>query len=330
MTQNILYRLDNTDFEALKTYCVQNQPSTSSLLGWLLNAPCCSSNEISSAILYCSAANPWHLIQNKTVVWLIKLNDRIRIFVSSEPFLNQCPTTELAQKYFNDSEASEQGAMFIDPDHQRLYIESEKLLESVLNAFMETENQILVHGVSILWSPLLRRSFKILFNGPCQRFINPTSRYPLAYSLPSGYTINKAEKEHCPLIIKFNKIKYDMQYVIDGLDMSTVINTENNTPVAWAMTHKDLAIGALHVLESQRRRGLAEAAVAHICAQHSVFYQNNSPDPTTEHYVQAIVESSNTQSPALFRKLGWQTFGPGITWVVISTDNKAESLATIK
>ncbi|OAD70604.1 hypothetical protein PHYBLDRAFT_159565 [Phycomyces blakesleeanus NRRL 1555(-)] len=239
--QQSLYQLENTDLKLLTAYCIQNQPSTSSLLGWLLNSPQSCPNEFSNAIFYCSAPNPWALIaQNQTVVWLIEIKDRIRIFVSSEPFLDQCPTTDLAVKYCEDPETSLQGPMFIAADHQALYKESENLLEQLLKTFMENKKEILVHGCSVIWSPLLRRLFKIPYNGPCKRFVNPASKYPLPCSLRNGYSIAKAEKKHAPLIIEYNKIKFEMQYVIEGLEMSTVITTQDNTPVAWAMSHRDL------------------------------------------------------------------------------------------
>lgn len=134
-----------------------------------------------------------------------------------------------------------------------------------------------------------------------------------------------------------NKISYDIQYVTECCQISTVIRGPDGNMVAWAFTHSDGmyesafgqiinsltlfetnslstgAVGALHVLPDWRRLGLAQVVVQNLCVkQAQAFMQLLEPHQI---YLKAIIENFNITSKSMFQKLGWTKSGVGITWI---------------
>ncbi|KAI8391510.1 uncharacterized protein BYT42DRAFT_602330 [Radiomyces spectabilis] len=316
----LLHRFPEEEYAQFGHYLEQYQPHTSALLGWFLCSGYAQVDRIGRAKIYTSHAQPFNTPDS--VVWIVDSRHRLRVFVTSEIILNDAPMTATAKEHAVTKEwKGGDHAWFEDAEHEALYRRSEALLEPILRSFMETHPEILFHGLSVLWGPTVHRVANVQFDGPCRRFVHPISAFNEIAQYDGSYQMRKLTVDNVDQVIKHNKIAYEREYVADCLQFSSTLWTSDEAPVAWAMTHRDLCIGALFVRPEYRRQGLAALIVADLCHQHAKFFEKHGLNPNLEHYAQAVVECDNGPSAAMFTRLGWQTVGPGLTWIFCSKPN---------
>ncbi|KAI7898524.1 uncharacterized protein BX663DRAFT_239408 [Cokeromyces recurvatus] len=151
-----------------------------------------------------------------------------------------------------------------------------------------------------------------------------TPLLPITQLPPTLKLTELVKPDDVELVRISNKILFDREYVEACFCMTSAIKkVDTNESVAWAMTHRDLYVGALHVLPDYRRRGLAEIILIDITRRYIDFYKQCLPDvPLSQMYINACVESYNTPSANLFKKAGWSQIGLGKCWICCNNIRK--------
>ncbi|CAO3589557.1 unnamed protein product [Absidia cylindrospora] len=200
---------------------------------------------------------------------------------------------------------------------QSLYRRSVEVLEPALLQLTNEwpDDEILLHGISIMWQPLVNALYDVVGYNPCHSFCKPAEI--VETGLESPYTISKIDPGDLKIVVEKNKILYDSEYVKDCFRISTAMRY-NGELIAWGYTHRDITIGGLHVLPEYRRRNLASVVVRDLCNQQSQFLLENGPyADTVKYYLQSLVEHYNVGSASLFERLGFEKSGLGMAWTFI-------------
>ncbi|ORZ04941.1 hypothetical protein BCR42DRAFT_428853 [Absidia repens] len=298
-----------------------HQPSSSQMLGWFLQTGHSSIDTLGRAKVYSTHPDPTFLPTDEPVVIMINSFHRLQVYVSTEPLLDNCGSiSDTMKKHAVDRDwASEKVPRYCDGNDsiQSLYKRSVEVLESALLQLTNEwpDNEILLHGISIMWQPLLNVLYDVVSYNPCHLFCKPAEI--VETGLGSPYTISKIDPDDLKIVVEKNKILYDSEYVKDCFRISTAMRY-NGELVAWGYTHRDITIGGLHVLPEYRRRNLASVVVRDLCNKQAQFLLDVGPHAdTVKYYVQGFVELSNVGSASLFERLGFEKSGLGTAWTVI-------------
>ncbi|CAO0793808.1 unnamed protein product [Mucor circinelloides] len=305
--------------DQLKQFLAHNGPTTASLLGYILSTGECESDAPGKSVIWTSHTDPFHTTD--IVVWIIDSDHRIRFFVTSEIELNFKEMTPDAAILAHKASYSDQlPAYFTHAEDEALYKRSLQIVEEFLTLYMDqrygADKGVLYHDTCLLWAPIFHKLFKINIDTPCYVFSRQASKPLDSIKLPTNYTIDSLKASDVETVVTKNKIAYEPRYVQDCFRISSAIRTGNGELVAWGMTHRDLYIGALHVLPEHRRQGLAEILVMDLCRQYVNFFKAQLPTvPLDQLYAGACVEMFNDASAGLFKKTGFKTQGLGTTWI---------------
>lgn len=128
--------------DQLKQYLIENSPSTSSLLGWLIGTGVYNCEPAAESVIWSSHDDPFHTMD--IVVWFLQTKDRMRVYVSSEAILDQSPmcagTEELAH---GTAYPPQLPSYFVCGQKQLLYERSLEVFETALNDFIHSNyNQL--------------------------------------------------------------------------------------------------------------------------------------------------------------------------------------------
>ncbi|KAL0145623.1 hypothetical protein V8B55DRAFT_1463501 [Mucor lusitanicus] len=263
--------------DQLKQFLAHNGPTTASLLGYILSTGECESDAPGKSVVWTSHANPFDTTD--IVVWII---DKIEL-----NFKEMTPDAAiLAHKA---SYPDELPAYFTRAEDEALYKRSLQVVEAFLTMYMDqrygADKGVLYHDTCLLWAPIFHKLFAINIDTPCYIFTRPASKPLEPITLPANYTIDSLKP-----------------YVLDCFRISTAIRTGDGELVAWGMTHRDLYVGALHVLPAYRRQGLAEILVMDLCRQYAEFFRAQLPNVSLDQlYAGACT--------------GFKTHGLGTTWI---------------
>lgn len=151
----------------------------------------------------------------------------------------------------------------------------------------------------------IKKRFSCRWVLSCQRFYLPNEILLPEIELPiSRLTPNDAKQIYCNSNYKtFTSEKYISEQIQNGPGSGFF---DKSTLVGWVLTHDDGALGALHVLDQYRRKGIAKALLVDIIKK----VRSNGLTPYT------YVETSNGKSMSLVKSLGFIPDRP-IHWVCI-------------
>ncbi|KAF9435271.1 hypothetical protein BGZ76_006589 [Entomortierella beljakovae] len=134
------------------------------------------------------------------------------------------------------------------------------------------------------------------------------------------------------LMTECNKIKYDEEYCKHIIKRSVCFRTKEGNMVAWAGTHGDFSIAALHVLPEYRKTGLGKLILNSIALMHTRLARDvlaasgsleNIPAANSELYAHADCVDDNLPTMAFMERCGWHRVG-NYLWFEISVNYKAE------
>ncbi|KAF9307906.1 hypothetical protein BG003_011875, partial [Podila horticola] len=83
-----------------------------------------------------------------------------------------------------------------------------------------------------------------------------------------GLTLGPMEERDIELMIELNGVKYDSHYGRHIIKRSVCFRSKDGNMVAWAGTHGDFSIAALHVLPAYRKLGLGRLILWHLAREH--------------------------------------------------------------
>ncbi|ORX60493.1 hypothetical protein DM01DRAFT_1161328 [Hesseltinella vesiculosa] len=304
-----------------------HQPINTPFLGWFLLTGRYEADHLGRAKLYSSHPDPNYLPIDDPVVLVTNSFHRLRIFVSTEAYLNQYKFSDEILQCADESNWATKAPLLFpdDAERQALYEKSVAVLEPILLKAME-DMEIFIHGASLLWSPLLNSIFNIGFQAPCKTFYKPVSS--VGEPEATKYTVDVVTDQDVEEVVKRNKIDYDPIYVKDCCKYSVALR-DGDKLIAWAFTHRDMPIGGLHVIPEYRRQGLASVVMSHLTDKHAKLYRSVYPGRNT--FVSAIIEVTNPASMALFTSLGFENTGLGVCWTLCkSRDASSEFLPRTK
>ncbi|KAI9472369.1 MAG: hypothetical protein EXX96DRAFT_622549 [Benjaminiella poitrasii] len=311
-----LYPWPIEQIDQFKYYLAKHTPTTSSLLGYLIGTNSFTLDH--PRRIWTSHSDP--LNTSDIVVWIID-GKRTRFFVNTEPTLEMAPMNLTAATV-----KTHKGAYFVDEADEYLFQQSLTVVEQVMSYYISRHGNdqstpgIELGDVNMLWYKAFLNISGIKYESFCFKFVKQASLDSTHLKLPAHLKVtelNKKSERDVDLVQTKNKILFDRDYVEDCFCMTSVIRrVDTNEPVAWAMTHRDLYVGSLHVLPDYRRQGLAEAVLTDITRKYSEYFHKSLPDvPVTNMYSGACVETFNLPSASLFKKSGWKQLGLGVLWL---------------
>ncbi|CAO3629969.1 unnamed protein product [Mucor fragilis] len=316
-----LYKWSSKEqIEQLRRYLAQNGPTTSTMLGLLLQTGLYPSVDPFNPVFWSSHPDPFNT--SDVVVWIIDRGEcTLRTLVSSKIHLDQAPMNPDSLAKLRAGEDSLDQPLFVNPDDEALYQHSMQVYASVLDYFFSqnytANDEIKLDDTGLLWAPALNTILDMQLLSRCFIFVRQASLPLPPVKLPESATMDRlTSQEDVMLTRNRNKILFDPKYVQDGCHMSSGIRI-NGDLAANAFTHRDMLVGALHVLSEYRRRGFADMILSDICRQHKEFFQHQLPaDISLEHvYFTACVELYNVPSASFFTKSGWTSVGAGTQWI---------------
>ncbi|KAG2184593.1 hypothetical protein INT43_000502 [Umbelopsis isabellina] len=313
------HSLQRDQNDEIVSYLGQYTPYSSSILGFFVRA---INNKVSvqgEYQVYCSHAQLSTTTAEDQVILLLAQPNRLRVFLNTEKCLNEAEPTWMGQ----DEIGLEHGHFeFEDENARGLYEKSQDLLEAAIRFVGWKQQGIFFHGLSVLWTPLLYKMFKVPYNGPCVRYICSVEKY-LHKETPQSITVNGEELmigsvtvQDIDKVIANNKIPFEKAYVQECSGISTALRRQDGELVAWGLTHSDGAICALHVLQSWRRLGLAQMVLDDLCVKQAKDF--SALHKGYRVYLQGVVENYNTASKAVFHKSGWKIADIGLTWAQVT------------
>jgi hypothetical protein len=123
--------------DQLQRYFIENSPSTTPLLGWLISTGFYDCDPAGSNAIWSSHEDPFHT--SDIVVWIVQTEDRIRVHVSSEAELNQSPThAGVAELALGAVYPQQLPTYFVCNQKQDLYERSLQVFRTVLDDFIHS------------------------------------------------------------------------------------------------------------------------------------------------------------------------------------------------
>ncbi|CAO3685911.1 unnamed protein product [Umbelopsis ramanniana] len=165
----------------------------------------------------------------------------------------------------------------------------------------------------------MNKLFDLAEYGPCVRYVCPIEDYLEKEALQTltvngeELIVDNATEHDAELIRVSNKVPFEPAYVKECCKLSSVLRKKDGEMVAWACTHADGCIAALHVRPEWRRLGLAQVVVNTLCQKQARTFETFDAD--YQLYNQAVIENYNGASESVFKKLGWTKTDVGVTWI---------------
>ncbi|KAI8576320.1 hypothetical protein K450DRAFT_257683 [Umbelopsis ramanniana AG] len=311
-----MHRIDESEYGTVKIFLAQYLPYSAAILTWLTRVHAGNLPGLGSFDIYSSQPDLSTAPTKEPVVIICKEIDRLRPFVSTEAYLNQ----ENPVWNGEDEIGLEKGDFqFASESARSIYETSQTLLGRAVQTLGYGTDGRFLHGISLLWCPVLYKLFNLGYNGPCVRYVCPIENYLETEALQT-LTVNGEElrvddaTEHdAELIRTSNKVPFDPAYVIECCKLSSVLRKKDGEMVAWACTHADGCIAALHVRPEWRRLGLAQVVVNSLCQKQAQRFKDLQAN--YQLYNQAVIENFNSASESMFKKLGWTKTDVGVTWI---------------
>ncbi|KAM3586788.1 hypothetical protein VKS41_001845 [Umbelopsis sp. WA50703] len=236
------YALQKGHNDEIISFLAQYLPYSGSILGFFVRAVHSKVSAQGDYQVYCSHARPSMTTAEDHVILLIIQPNRLRIFINTEAMLNQANPVWKGQ----DEIGLEHGNFhFNDDSALELYEKSNDLLEGALHFIGWDQQGLFFHGLSVLWTPLLYKKFKVPYNGPCVRYICPVEEYlhkEFTHTITvngEDLTIGSVTAEDTEKVIAHNKVPYEKAYIEECCGISTALRTRDGELVAWGLTHSD-------------------------------------------------------------------------------------------
>ncbi|KAF9973752.1 hypothetical protein BGZ73_002993 [Actinomortierella ambigua] len=127
-----------------------------------------------------------------------------------------------------------------------------------------------------------------------------------------NWTFGPMHKSDAPLMIEKNSLKYDLEYGEIITQRSVCFRDQNGAMLAWAGTHLDLSVAALHVLPEYRKEGLGRLMLIYINLMQIKFLREllagtsqQCADPN-QLYMHADTESYNVATQKFMLRCGYK------------------------
>ncbi|KAG0070134.1 hypothetical protein BGZ93_002371 [Podila epicladia] len=145
-----------------------------------------------------------------------------------------------------------------------------------------------------------------------------------------GLTLGPMEGGDIDLMIELNGVKYDSHYGRHIIKRSVCFRSKDGKMVAWAGTHGDFSIAALHVLPAYRKLGLGRLVLWHLAREHmrlarkalEIGGTSSENIPATALYAHADCLDHNLPTMVFMERCGWHRIGM-YNWIGLHADPKA-------
>jgi len=177
-------------------------------------------------------------------------------------------------------------------------------LEIILDSFSETDKYFA--SLESWMLPYFQSRWEMEWSLTANRYYLPDE---VVVSSPTAIQLRKLRPDEAEYIYRhseyqtYTSVDYLKMRIEKGLSAGI---EENGQLQAWVLTHDDLAIGTLHVLESARRKGFASILTQYMITE--LRKQRVIP------FVQIVPE--NTSSIRLAEKIGFR-FDREVSWLAI-------------
>ncbi|KAF9278658.1 hypothetical protein BGZ74_003034 [Mortierella antarctica] len=144
-----------------------------------------------------------------------------------------------------------------------------------------------------------------------------------------GLTLGPMEESDIDLMIELNAVKYDQHYGRHIIKRSVCFRSKDGKMVAWAGTHGDFSIAALHVLPAYRKLGLGRLVLWHLAREHMRLARKaleiggtlSENIPATALYAHADCLDHNLPTMVFMERCGWHRIGM-YNWIGLHADPK--------
>ncbi|KAF9309694.1 hypothetical protein BG003_009450 [Podila horticola] len=145
-----------------------------------------------------------------------------------------------------------------------------------------------------------------------------------------GLTLGHMEERDIALMLKLNGVQYDTHYGRHIIKCSACFRCKEGSMVAWAGTHGDFSITALHVLPDYRKLGLGRLVLWYVTREHmhlarkAIKIRGTASEiiPTTALYAHADSLEYNLPTMIFTERCGWRRIGI-YNWVGLHVNPKA-------
>jgi hypothetical protein len=169
-----MYLMDESEYKTVKIFLAQYLPYSAAILTWLTRVHAGNLPGLGSFDIYSSQPDLSTAPAKEPVVIIVKEIDRLRPFVSTEAHLNQ----ENPVWNGEDEIGLEKGAFqFASESARSIYEKSQTLLGQAAQTLGFGTDDRFLHGISLLWCPVLYKLFNLGYNGPCVRYVCPIEEY---------------------------------------------------------------------------------------------------------------------------------------------------------
>ncbi|KAG0334386.1 hypothetical protein BG000_008375 [Podila horticola] len=142
-------------------------------------------------------------------------------------------------------------------------------------------------------------------------------------------TLGPMEEKDIELMIELNSVKYDSHYGRHIIKRSVCFRSKDGKMVAWAGTHGDFSIAALHVLPAYRKLGLGRLVLWHLAREHMRLARKaleiggtlSETIPASALYAHADCLDHNLPTMVFMERCGWHRIGM-YNWIGLHADPK--------
>ncbi|KAF9585310.1 hypothetical protein BGW38_002949 [Lunasporangiospora selenospora] len=131
-----------------------------------------------------------------------------------------------------------------------------------------------------------------------------------------GLTIGPMQEQDIQTMLDLNGVQYPLSYGYHIIRRSLAFRDRNNKVVAWAGSHSDFAIAALHVLPEYRSLGLGRLilqrlSLTHVRGARSLLeaHLKGPLDPSIKFYAHADCLDDNLPTIVFMERCGWHRYG---------------------
>ncbi|CAO3572804.1 unnamed protein product [Mortierella alpina] len=149
-----------------------------------------------------------------------------------------------------------------------------------------------------------------------------------------GLVLGPMVESDIKLMIQSNKIPYSEDYGRQIIKRSQCFRNRAGDMVAWAGTHGDFSIAALHVLPEYRKLGLGRLVLQslglmHVRLARHILSARNKHDsmPRTALYAHADCVDDNIPTMVFMERCGWRRVG-NFLWVGVVARGQTRSVST--
>ncbi|KAF9208701.1 hypothetical protein BGZ49_007885 [Haplosporangium sp. Z 27] len=147
-----------------------------------------------------------------------------------------------------------------------------------------------------------------------------------------GLVLGPMNEGDIKLMIKSNKVPYGEEYAKWIIKRSLCFRNKEGEMVAWAGTHGDLSIAALHVLPEYRKAGLGKLVLNSLALIHMrlardiVASHGSNTIPTSSLFAHADCLEDNLPTMDFMERCGWRRVGNYLWFAMPCKDVKAVAI----